>query len=242
MAETIAVFQPTKKMMAKTGLIVLFSLQALFMHAQADRTHIRQGNGKFDEGQFQQAEIEYRKALEKNPESYRADYNLGNALYRQKQYEAAGSKYNTLIKNEKDHQNLNRYYYNLGNTMFESRKYGESIEAYKNALKNNPADMDAKHNLQLAMRMLQDQQNQQQQQQQQQQEKNKQQQQQQEKNKQEQEQQQQQQQQQADAKGQITPEDAERILQALENEEKDVLKKVQEQKKRAQKAPLEKNW
>jgi hypothetical protein len=45
-----------------------------------------------------------------------------------------------------------------------------------------------------------------------------------------------------DVKGQISPQDAERILQALENEEKNVLKKVQDQKKKSQKAPVDKNW
>ena len=197
------------------GLTVI----ALNAYSQAERKYIREGNGEYKDGNYQQAEVEYRKALEKDPQSYPADFNLGNALYKQKQYDAAASKYSALAGNEHNKQKLSRYYYNLGNSLFQKQKYSESIEAYKNALRNNPTDMDAKHNLQLALQML-NQQNQQQQQQDQQQNNG----------------------QPQHQKGQISPEDAERILQALENEEKEVIKKVQERKERVQKADVEKNW
>ena len=230
----------------KSFLILIILFSGIRVDAQADKTYIRQGNDKFEEGEYQQAEIEYRKALEKEPGSYRADYNLGNALYKQQQYDAAVSKYTSLAKNEKDRQKLNRYFYNLGNAFFEGKKYKESAEAYKKALRNDPGDMNAKHNLQLALKML-SQNNQQ---------KN------QEENKNDDEQQkdsqnnksnqqdqqnrqpgdEQQQQQPRQVKDQISPEDAERILQALENEEKKVMQKVQEQKQHARKVPLEKNW
>ena len=226
--------------------LILFIILATFAtrsFSQSDRSHIRKGNSKFEEGQYQEAEIEYRKALEKEPQSYQADYNLGNALYRQKQYDAAAMKYSSLAKNEKDRQNLNRYFYNLGNACYENKKYQESVEAYKNALRNNPGDMNAKHNLQLAMKMLEEKQQQQnQQQQQQEQEKNQQQQQQNQQQQEQEKDQQQQAQKPQDVKGQISPEDAERILQALENEEKDVMKKIQEQRQHRQNVPLEKNW
>jgi Ca-activated chloride channel homolog len=230
----------------KLMVILIFAILATGAYSQADRSHIRQGNDKYEDGKYQDAEIEYRKALEKDPQSYRADYNLGNALYRQKQYDAAAIKYGSLTKNEKDRQNLNRYYYNLGNACFENKKYQESVDAYKNALRNNPGDMDAKHNLQLALKMLEEKKKQEQQGQNKDQQKQEQQKQKQEQQNQQQQNQQQHDQQQAQkpqgSKGQISPEDAERILQALENEEKDVMKKVQEQKQHRQKVPLEKNW
>ena len=228
----------------KSFLILIILFSGIRVDAQADKTYIRQGNDKFEEGEYQQAEIEYRKALEKEPGSYRADYNLGNALYKQQQYDAAVSKYTSLAKNEKDRQKLNRYFYNLGNAFFEGKKYKESAEAYKNALRNDPGDMNAKHNLQLALKML-NQNNQQKNQnknndeQQKDNQNNK-------SNQQDQQNRQpgdeQQQEQPRQVKDQISPEDAERILQALENEEKKVMQKVQEQKQHARKVPLEKNW
>ena len=107
-----------------------------------------------------------------------------------------------------------------------------AIEAYKNALRNNPSDLETKYNLSYAMNLLEKQQNQQQQQQNQQQgqgdnsQENQQNQNQQQQQQQEQQEQQQQQAKQEEAKkeeeNKISPEDAERILQALENEEKEV--------------------
>lgn len=236
--------------------IVMISLVLVTLDgfAQAERKFIRRGNRDYTEGKFQEAEIQYRKALEKDSKSVPADYNLGNALYKQKQYDAAASRYLSLAEKQKSNGEQDRQFYNLGNALYQAGKYKESAEAYKNALRKMPGDMDAKHNLQLALRKLQEQKNRQQQDQkdQQQKQQDKKDQQQQQQNQQQKDQQQQQnenqqqdQKQQADnqnVKGQISPQDAERILQALENEEKDVLKKVQEQQKRVKKAPVDKNW
>ncbi len=232
--------------------MILLSVAAF---AQPDKKFVRKGNNNYKEGNYQQAEVEYRKALEENPASYKADFNLGNALYKQKQYDAAAAKYAGLADKESDRQKLGRYYYNLGNALYEKKSYQESIEAYKNALRNMPGDMDAKHNLQMALRMLSEQQQQQQQNKNDQQQNQDQQQQQQDgENQQKQDQQDQNQQQEQkgqesqdgnqpqQVKGQISPEDAERILQALENEEKDVMKRVQEKKERTQKVQSDKNW
>jgi tetratricopeptide (TPR) repeat protein len=234
----------------KAIFLIIFVIVTLDTFAQVDRKYVRKGNGNYKEGNYQQAEVEYRKALEKNPQSFRADFNLGNALYKQKQYDAAAAKYVGLAEKENDQQRLNRYYYNLGNTLYENKKYQESVEAYKNALRKYPGDIDAKHNLQLAMKMLKEQQQQQQDKNNQQQNKD-----QQEKNKDGDENKQNKDQQKdqknqnpsssdqpQNVKGQISPQDADRILQALENEEKDVMKRVQERKQHLQKAPVDKNW
>jgi Ca-activated chloride channel family protein len=235
---------------------------AVETYPQADRKFVREGNGDYKEGNYQQAEVDYRKALEKDPKSFRAGYNLGNALYRQKQFDAAADRYAGMAEMEKDKQKLSRCYYNMGNTMYKSRKYQESVEAYKNALRNSPGDMDAKHNLQLALRMLNNQKNQQNQNNQQQnkdrheqkKKENQDKQNQDKQNKQQQDKQNQQQQQEQkdqnaqssnqpqNLKGQISPEDAKRILQALENEEKNVMKKVQDRKEHIQKVQVDKNW
>lgn len=238
-------------------IITIFVAIAINAYPQADRKFVRKGNGDYKDGNFQQAEVEYRKALEKDPGSFRADFNLGNALYRQKQFEAAAARYAGLAEDGKDKQELSRYFYNLGNTLYENHNYQKSIEAYKNALRNNPGDMDAKHNLQIALKMLNDQKQQQNQDNQQQSKgqedqnnkKNQDQQAGEQQNKENQEQQQGQKNeneassdQQQTPKGQISPEDAERILQALENEEKDVMRRVQEQKEHVNKAQVDKNW
>jgi tetratricopeptide (TPR) repeat protein len=249
--KNILLFNKKNGMVMKSILLILMAAFAVNANSQTERKYIRKGNGAYDDGQYQQAEIEYRKALEKVPLSGKADYNLGNALYKQKQYDAAATKYAALAEKGKDKQDLNRYYYNLGNALFDSRKYKESVDAYKNALRNDPRDMDAKHNLQIAMKKLMEQQQQNNNDQQNKEGQNKDQQ-----GKDQDSKNQQQKGQSQDKKGdnpqqpqqaqpspkQITPQDAERILQALENDEKNVIRKVQEQKEKLQQVPLEKNW
>lgn len=237
--------------------MLLFMVSAA-AYAQVEQKYLRHGNRHYRDHEYQEAEIHYRKALEKDSESVRANYNLGNSMYKQDQYEAAASRYDMLLKQSDDSIERAKYFYNLGNSFFKSRKYAESVTAFKNALLLRPGDMDAKHNLQMALRMLHkenqtgsqgqqnesDQENQdgggseQQQQQQGDEDQNMQ------------DRAQNEQYEDSDdrselpepQRGQISPEDAERLLQALENEEKDVLKKVQERQMQIKKVPVEKNW
>jgi tetratricopeptide (TPR) repeat protein len=219
--------------------------------SQAERKFVRRGNRQYEDKKFQEAEIQYRKALEKSPSSVAADYNLGNSLYRQKQFDAAAQRYKELSGKQEVRQTLSSDYYNLGNALYKSGKYQESIDAYKSALRQTPGDMDAKHNLQLAMKKLEMEKQKKKENQQNKQDKqdnkndnkkdDKQQQNQDNENQQSDERKGQQQDKQ-NVSGQISAQDAERILQALENEEKNVLKKVQEQQNQVRKVPVDKNW
>jgi len=231
-------------------------LPALFISAagysQPEQKFIRKGNHEYNDKKFGEAEVNYRKALEKKSTSRKAEYNLSNSLYKQEKYDAAAAKFQGLTQQEKDRNALSRYYYNQGNSLFKANKLNESIEAYKNALRNNPSDEDAKHNLQYALRLKSRQQQQQQDNKDQKDNKNnkdqqdqkdqQQQQQQQQQDQQQQQQQQSQQQQAQQQKGQISKEDAERLLQALENDEKEVLQKVREKQSQVKRVPVEKDW
>ncbi|MBN1415373.1 MAG: tetratricopeptide repeat protein [Bacteroidales bacterium] len=225
-------------------IIILLLLTPMKAISQPEQKYIRKGNNEYKEKKYNEAEINYRKALEKNINSSKAEYNLSNALYKQEKYEAAATKYFNLSQLKKNKDEISRYYYNLGNSLFKANKLNESIEAYKNALRNNPGDTDARHNLQfvLTMKNMQNQQQQQDNQgkkdQQDSQDKQDQKQQQQ----QQQQQQQKQQQQQNQQKDQISREVAERLLQALENDEKKVLQKVKEKQNQVRKVPVEKDW
>jgi tetratricopeptide (TPR) repeat protein len=233
----------------KWVVVIILALFTLNVYSQAERKYVRRGNRQYEDKKFQEAEIQYRKALEKSPGSVAADYNLGNSLYKQKQFDAAAKRYNELSAKQKDGQTWNNDYYNLGNALYKSGKYQECIDAYKNALRKMPGDMDAKHNLQLAMKKLEMQEQQKNKENQQNKQDKKQ------DNKKDDKQQQNkdnknqppdekkdQQQDKQNLNGQISSQDAERILQALENEEKNVLRKVQEQQKQVKKVPVEKNW
>lgn len=193
--------------------------------AQKENNHIRKGNELYKQKKFNEAEIEYRKALDKNNEAAKAQYNLSNALYRQKRYKEASAILDSLSTKTKDPKELSRLYHNLGNSMLEDKDYKGSANAYKKALRQDPNAEDTRYNLSYAMKKLQRQQEQQQQQQkQQQQSKDNDQQKPKDPN------QQPQQPKEEQRKQQINRDEAEQMLDALNRNEKELRKKTDKQK------------
>ncbi|UZO82014.1 tetratricopeptide repeat protein [Aquimarina sp. ERC-38] len=105
-------------------------------------------------GNFPQAEADYRKAIHTNPESTRAKYNLANAYYNSEKFTEATQRFNEAIKIAKSKDEKHRAFHNLGNSFMEQKKYKEAVEAYKNALRNNSTDEETRYNLALAKKML----------------------------------------------------------------------------------------
>lgn len=216
----------------------------LSAYSQDERKLIQQGNADFKKKNYSDAETNYRKSLEKNPQSATGAYNLGNALYKQGKEEEAEQYFSGSASMEKDKKAQAEAYYNLGNAKMKAQKYKESVDAYKQALKLNDKDEDARYNLAYALSKLRQQQQQQQQQKGDNKDQNKekdQQQKQQDQQQKKQDQQQQQQDQQAQKKEKISKDDAERMLQALKNDEKKLQKKLAK-KFEATTGSTEKDW
>ena len=250
-------------------LFVLCLLSFIPSYSQSERSLVRRGNRDIEKERYHDAEIKYRKALEENRLMEEAGFNLGNSLYLQDKYQEADSQYYDIASRAKNDSLKEASYYNLGNSFYKSEQYDGAVQAYKQALRINPDDEDARYNLAMAQKKLkdsegqnggqnQDQQNQDQQQQnqdqqqqnqdQQQQNQDQQQQNQDEQQSQEQQQQQGQQDEQQDGEQQeaqqmlISKDDAERMLEALKNNEQKTLQKVQESKSKGQKVKIDKDW
>lgn len=229
--------------------ILIISLLSLLLapcsvvQAQREAPDIRHGNRDYKKENYSEAEVDYRRGLEKNSKSYEAHYNLGDALFRQNKYPEATEEFTKAaqyIDPKKDKSKAAATYHNLGNSYFAQQQYDKAIAAYQQSLRANPKDDDTRYNLVKAMQLLEQQQQQQDQQQnQQQQQQQKQEQQQQEQQQQEQQQQEQQQQQQQQEQ-QMDKETAEQILQALEQDEQETQEKLQRQQ--GSKRRVEKEW
>lgn len=216
---------------------------------KAERDYIRRGNRSYRDSMFVDADVNYRKALDANPKSAIAMYNLGNALLQQQklqeamdQYAAAASMEQSKEASERDKEALAQIYHNIGVIFHLQKEYAKAIEAYKQSLRNNPKDDETRYNLALAQKQLKDQQDQQQDQQDQQQDQDQQQ-------KDDQQQQQQQDQQQQDQpqqpqpqEGQMSQENAEQMLNAVMQDEKDVQDKVNQKRQPVAGRKLEKDW
>ena len=143
-------------------LFMIFTFGASLGYAQKEKKRVRQGNNDYEEGNYQDAEKEYRKALMEKPGYVKGTFNLGDAMYEQENYEESTNLFTEVIERSSEADPKSSAYYNLGNTFLKENKYKESIDAYKNSLRLNPDDANAKYNLEYARKKLNEQQQQQQ--------------------------------------------------------------------------------
>jgi len=136
--------------------LILFPLSATAQTKEIEaqnkksRTLIRNGNSSYQNNNFDKAELNYRKALVIDPKSKSANYNLGNTLYSQQKFQESQEYYEKSIDKNDDKLSRARAYHNMGNACFKSNQLEQAILAYENALKLNPSDMETKYNLAMA--------------------------------------------------------------------------------------------
>ena len=227
--------------------LLLLLLPVTTMTAQKSyREHLRSGNRIYGDSIYDKSEVEYRKAIEKDGKDADAHFNLGNALLFQNKAEEALKEYELAAMYETDKERLAQVYHNTGVLMQAAKDYKNAVEAYKQSLRNNPNDHETRYNLALAMSQLkkeeqqnqdqqQDKQDEQQQQEQQQQNQDQQQQ------KDQQQQQKDQQQQQQNQQQQMSKENAEQLLEAAMQDEKETQERVKKLLQLKGKK-LEKDW
>ncbi|MBQ6199238.1 MAG: tetratricopeptide repeat protein [Bacteroidales bacterium] len=225
--------------MKKVLTVILLSLCCTVCLAQ--RGDLRKGNRHFAKGEYQEADISYRKGLLKDSSDVAAKYNLANTLYREGNYDEAKKLLTYDYQAIKDNPHAADIYFNLGNTAISQEDWNAAVEAYSKCLMINPDDIQAKENYTYARYHLQnqdqnqdgdgennqdqnnDQQNQDQQDQ----------------NKDQKDQNQQQQQQPAE----LSPQQAQQLLQAIQEKERETQEKVDKEKAAVlQSRQKEKNW
>ena len=232
-------------MSRKFIILSVILLSAISVFAQKESGDIRKGNRDYRKQNFTEAEVDYRRALETNKNSYEAHYNLGDALFKQDKYADAQAEFETaarMLDRKEDKERFAKSMHNIGNCAFAQQQYDKAVTAYQESLRANPKDNDTRYNLVKAMQLLQQQQQQQEQQQDQQQQEQEQQEQQEQEQQQDQQQQQQQEQQEQQEQNddQMDKETAEQILQALEQDEQETQDKMQRQQ--GKKRRVEKEW
>jgi tetratricopeptide (TPR) repeat protein len=201
----------------------MLSALANYSFAQKEDKLILEGNKLYKQKAYDKAMEAYGKAAEANPKNMKARYNLGNALFRSNQVESAEKAFDALAESAVDKEIKAQSFYNEGVTQSQQKKLPESINSYKQALRLLPDDNEARENLQKALNELKKQQ-QQQSAQNNQQDKNK-----------------DQQKQPENNKSKLNEKQAEKLLNGLRQEEKNIQKDLQKSKNRATKTP-EKDW
>ena len=114
---------------------------------------IKRGNTHYEAGAYDVALEAYRSAAADRPEDTISRYNLGTALYQKKQFEKAADEFRRSL-DAADPIHRAQGYYNLGNAQAQLNDIEGAIRSYKSALRLNPTDLEAKHNLELALEKL----------------------------------------------------------------------------------------
>lgn len=130
---------------------------------KTDRQIIHQGNLDYANGKFEEAQKAYEKVKLRRPKNDASHFNIGSAAYKAKKYDDAIRYYKEAAEESQDNTLKSGSYYNLGNAYMAKEEYTDAIKAYKKALKLNPEDDDARYNLSYALRQQKQQQKQQQQ-------------------------------------------------------------------------------
>ncbi len=221
-----------------------------------EKKETRNGNKQFDKGVYTDAEASYKKALDKKNNMPEATFNLGDAVYQQKRYDEAAKQFQLSGQTNPDKSIKAKAYHNLGNTFLEQQKWADAVKAYKEALKQNPKDADTKYNLAYANAKLKQQQqsggqdnkenkdkkddkNDQKQDQKDKQDQNKD---QQDKDQQAKNEEKKEQQQKQGQQPKLSKEEAEKILQAMQNEEQKTNQKVQQKQMKVMNVKIDKDW
>jgi len=187
-------------------MMLMFSV-----NAQKITQLIEKGNQDYRKKEFKKANASYNQAIEKDKTNAVAQFNSGNAKQQLKNYEDAAKSYETAAQITNDPILKSQAFYNQGLSFIRQKKLNEAIDAFKKSLRLNPEDNEARQNLQKALKEQKQQQSQKNDQQE---DKNK-------KKSKEKEQKQQ------PNKSNLKKEEAEKMLNNLSKEEKNLQKELQ---------------
>ena len=136
------------------GIGFLLASSQLLAQGEKEINLIADGNKGYQNEAYVAAEADYRKALSINNANTKAQHNIGNSLYRTKDFDQANQRYFQSQKNSTNKAEKHLAFHNMGNGFMQQKMYEKAVEAYKNALRNNPTDDETRYNYALAKELL----------------------------------------------------------------------------------------
>ena len=133
--------------MFKKSILIVLLFSVTCLQAQSLEKMIRQGNRQYRKGNYAEAEVRYRKALENRATSAEAQFNLADALFQQENYDEAMSAFQKVLEMTPDAKLKSKAVFNMGNCLLAKEKYYDAFNIYKVALKLDAGNEDALYNL-----------------------------------------------------------------------------------------------
>ncbi len=127
--------------------IIVFMSSALTVSAQSDEKAIRKGNRSYKSGNYEEAIVNYQKALIIRPNNAKAQFNLADVYYAKQSYDTAYSEFQKVVEMSPDAKLKSDAVYNMGNCLLAQDRYYDAFNIYKVSLKLNPENENALYNL-----------------------------------------------------------------------------------------------
>jgi Ca-activated chloride channel homolog len=138
--------------------VVLAGLSRVFADSTASKNN--EANRLYNQKRYDEALKMYMDAQASRPGAPELHYNIGNVLYRKGEFDKAMEEYRR-VQTTADPALGQAAAYNRGNALLMQGRPQEAVRAYVEALRARPDDRDAKRNLELALRLMQQQKQQQ---------------------------------------------------------------------------------
>ena len=145
------------KMKVHVYFFLLLFNNAFFCDAQSEKKAVRKGNEYYKEKKFSEAEKSYSSALKEKPTYFKAGYNLANSQFKQGKYKEASEQYEVATSGTTSNDTLSMILHNRGTSLIKEKKYEDAVKVLKTALKIKPGDEDTRYNLAFAQKKLQQQ-------------------------------------------------------------------------------------
>jgi len=160
------------------GYVSLLLLTTGSCVAQKDAQYIYDGNNLYNSGRVPESSAKYARALELNPNNRKANFNLGNSLYKNALlvksgalttpqsgtikpdslagliFDQAAQNFAVVANSVSDKDTLHQAWHNIGNCYLQKKEYQQAVDAYKKSLKFNPKDEETRYNLAYALKNL----------------------------------------------------------------------------------------
>lgn len=149
--KTLFVILAVVKFLLKVGMVIYFITKANDAKAQSTNSLLRTGNTSYNKEKYNNATESYSKALQQAPKDVRANFNQGDALFKLNQLDKAKEHYQITANASTNTDIKAKAHYNIGNVLYKQEKWEESAKSYKESLKLNPKDEQAKYNLMMAL-------------------------------------------------------------------------------------------
>lgn len=135
-------------------LIALIFCMTGFVKGQSWEDSLRLGKKYYEEKQYDKAYSALLEAQKLAPSHVDLSQDIGNAAYRNEDFEMAEKAFRAAASKNKD-ENLNaKNWHNVGNSQMKAKNYEAAIESYKQSLRRNPKDDKTRYNLAEAQRRL----------------------------------------------------------------------------------------